>query len=203
MVTSKNKPLVEATIAKFRCLAAGRARTRLILALLSMATLLGTSAAYAQAPMIMCSDHYPPFVVYSNQSTAPRGTLVKLIDAISQQLNIPITYSAETPFVRCLRDLYAGDADISAGLLNTEERQKHLHMIRYSDHSNKIFYTLADSPHTQIDNWQDLKGLTMGSRTAFNISLDSTQSSNILPNRSPAPWIKPLKCCSQVELILP
>jgi len=111
--------------------------------------------------MVMCVDHSPPHTIFTKHSAAPSGSLIDVAKIISRRLDVPITFTAKTPFLRCLRKMQNGSADIMLGLLDNSERREYMYMYRYLDSSNKEFYALK-SRSWQVNSFDDLAGLNIG-----------------------------------------
>jgi len=127
----------------------------------ALAGLFNEANASDKYPMVMCVDHSPPHNIFTEHSTVPHGSLIDVAKNISKRLGIPITFTANTPFLRCLRMMRNGSADIMLGLLDKPERREYMHLYRYLDNSHKAFYALK-SRNWQVNAFEDLAGLNIG-----------------------------------------
>jgi len=119
--------------------------------------------AYAndKKPMVMCVDHSPPHNIFTTDNASPHGSLINVAKVIARRLNVPLTFTGNTPFLRCLRMMRNGSADIMLGLLDKPERREYMHLYRYLDTSHKAFYALK-SRSWQVNSFEDLAGLNIG-----------------------------------------
>lgn len=111
--------------------------------------------------LVMCADHFPPFLVYDTPAGPPTGSLVLIAQKLTDELGYRLEFTPDTPFKRCLRMLAEGNADLAGSLLYDRERAKYLHLFRYKNHSVKNFYA-AKVSDLDIREYADLKGLVIG-----------------------------------------
>jgi len=123
--------------------------------------LFNQANASDKKPMVMCVDHSPPHNIFTKHSAVPRGSLIDVAKIVARRLDVPITFTAKTPFLRCLRMMRNGSADIMLGLLDKPERREYMNLYRYLDNSNKAFYALK-SRNWQVNSFEDLSGLNIG-----------------------------------------
>ncbi len=111
--------------------------------------------------MRMCIDHYPPYHILNGNGREPTGALVDIAKAIAQRLDLDLVFTGNTPFLRCLRMMNDGSADIMMSLLDKSDRREYMYLFRYMDNSNKAFYGLKRR-NLDINSYKDLKGLSVG-----------------------------------------
>jgi len=126
-----------------------------------LTVLFNETYASNNEPMVMCVDHSPPHNIFTENNTLPHGSLINVAKVIAQRLDVPITFTTNTPFLRCLRMMKNGSADIMLGLLDKPERREYMHMYRYLDTSHKAFYALK-SRSWQVNSFEELAGLNIG-----------------------------------------
>ncbi|UTA48781.1 transporter substrate-binding domain-containing protein [Simiduia sp. 21SJ11W-1] len=119
------------------------------------------AATKAKPVLKVCADHYPPFTIYDTPAGPPRGSIVEILETLAVHLEYDLTYTANTPFRRCLSKLEQGEVDLMGGLLFSAERAKYLHLFPYLTSSKKSFYVRHDSL-LEIRGLEDLTGLTVG-----------------------------------------
>lgn len=145
--------------------------------------------AHAKEPMVMCVDHSPPHNFFVNNNEPPSGSLINIAKVIAQRLDVSLTFTGNTPFLRCLRMMKNGSADIMLGLLDKPERREYMHLYRYLDSSNKAFYALK-SQHWSINSFEDLGGLKIGTVLGFQYFPKFDQEMNLFSvNDSPSVMI--------------
>lgn len=99
--------------------------------LLSIVTLVSTTAvAASQPPLVWCFDNLPPRQYY-DAGKEPVGAMVELMKELAKRLDTELHYTVPTPTVRCLQQLEQGEVDIVVGLLLTPERQQQLYMFPF------------------------------------------------------------------------
>ena len=87
---------------------------------------------------------------------------IDIIKAVSKKLNSNLRIKS-VPFARRLRNMENGTADITAGLLKSEEREKYIYYIPYPYKlkSNKVFF-VRKGDASSITKYEDLYNLTIG-----------------------------------------
>jgi len=105
----------------------------------------------------MCVDHYPPLQVITDNMVT--GENVEVTKQLVRKLGLELTFTSDTPFVRCLEYLKTGQVDLMAGLLRSEERAKFAHLFLYDDLTVKTFFRHRTGK--EINRFEDLAGLNV------------------------------------------
>lgn len=113
----------------------------------------------------MCIDHYPPRQIIES-GKEPTGTSVEVVKAVVREAGLTLTFSPNTPFSRCLRQLQHGTSDLMAGLIRTPERESFLELISYSNESSKRLFSLK-TLNKDIIQRNDLQGLSVATVRGF------------------------------------
>ena len=122
-------------------------------------------AAMAQAAprnneLILVTDLWPPFRI-EGESRALTGIDPDLIGLLEQRLNLKIRI-VRVPWVRALRMMRDGSADLMSGLARTPEREKYIHYIApaYTE-IRPAFYKLATTA-ARLERYADLSAVSIG-----------------------------------------
>lgn len=108
--------------------------------------------------LLMCVDNYPPLQIINKDKVT--GENVEVTKALANKLEIPIAFTIDTPFKRCIQQLKSGQIDIMAGVLSSPDRREFAHLMLYDDLTSKTFFINKNQP--QINTFSDLKGLNIG-----------------------------------------
>jgi polar amino acid transport system substrate-binding protein len=114
--------------------------------------------ASPQQTLTMCIDHYPPLQVIENKNAT--GENVEVVKRLVKKLGMKLTFTANTPFKRCLEYLKQGQVDLMSGLLSSDQRRQYAHLFLYDDLTVKSLFIHKDSH--PITEFAQLKGLNIG-----------------------------------------
>jgi polar amino acid transport system substrate-binding protein len=118
-----------------------------------------TISASANESMTMCVDHYPPLQVISTNGEVT-GENVEITKALVNKLGYTLTFTPDTPFLRCLLWLEDGKVDLVAGILDSPQRREKFHLFLYDDLTDKTFF--VKKGNLSITSFEDLRGLRIG-----------------------------------------
>lgn len=113
-----------------------------------------------RAQMILCVDHFPPLQIIREDGSVT-GENVVVVEALITKLGYSLAFTEDTPFSRCLNQLYSGTVDLMSGLLWSEERDSNAHLFLFDGEFNKAFFVRKGGP--DIRSFADLQGLRVGS----------------------------------------
>ena len=112
-------------------------------------------------------DSFPPFHIIPQNGDPPYGEVISILKAVVDKVNeenewkIQVTFTKDTPFMRCLKMMKSGQADIIGGILDKEDRKEYMHLLKYKQNSNKVFLQ-RKTDNNEIAKFEDLKGQTVG-----------------------------------------
>lgn len=129
---------------------------------------LSSVPANAANTLTICSDHFPPYFVYEKSFQRPYGILIDLLATIAGEMQLKLEHTPEQPLKRCLNSLLHGHADVTAGLLDKDNRKDYLILLPYWEKYTSAFYVLKDSTHRDIKHWDDLTGLNIAVADGFH-----------------------------------
>ena len=107
--------------------------------------------------LVLCVDHYPPLQVIEGERVT--GENVEVVKRLANRLEIELTFTPDTPFVRCIEYLKSGEIDLMVGLLWSAKRDEYAHLFLYDDLTIKTFFRHRHSK--EINRFEDLEGLNI------------------------------------------
>ncbi|EAQ66759.1 hypothetical protein MED121_12565 [Marinomonas sp. MED121] len=131
------------------------------------------------------SDKWVPIAYLNkeNENQQATGIAYDLSRHIAEQLNLPLTLDAKTPWARAMRDLEQGDIDLIAGVYSTEERKtKFLMSQAFSQDTLNIYVKKGfEFPFQTLDDLID-KRVDVRRRSSNGQAFDEFAKSQLKPH---------------------
>lgn len=107
------------------------------------------------------NEHWPPYIIVSSEDKM-EGIDVDILQHLADRLSLNLTTKI-CPWVRCLKAIEDGHADIISAALKRPDREQYMRYIEppYIERSVKLFY-LRKGDGGRIQSFADLKNLTIG-----------------------------------------
>jgi len=100
---------------------------------------MADQALHGEKEVIVIVDHYPPWKIIDG--TAFKGIDIELIKALLQEVNLT-PHFIDRPWVRGVKMLENGEADLVSGILKRPDREKSMIFLEppYKTKSSKVFF---------------------------------------------------------------
>lgn len=106
-------------------------------------------------------DHYPPWKIADQEEIS--GIDIELVTVLLSEIDHTPVFESY-PWIRCIKMMETGDADILTGVLKRPEREEDMHFIEppYKTKSCKALYILKESE--DIATYEELRGKVIGAK---------------------------------------
>ena len=150
-----------------------RPRRRFVVMLRALVALLCSSGAWADEPLRVVTDHWPPFRMQGADGKL-QGLDIDLLDELQQRTGLRFEVRL-LPWARALEELQDGRADLMTGLARTAERERHIDYLEPSYHACAPRLYGSPARAASIRNYAQLNGLRIGYvlRSAYFEPFDS------------------------------
>lgn len=114
------------------------------------------------------ADPWEPWVLGRDGELASGGIAIELSKELFSRMKLPIEINIY-PYKRCIAQMVNGERDVLLMVKKTREREKHM---LFSDviveDPQLIYYTTDRIKHFEWNEWEDLKGYSIGGVLGFN-----------------------------------
>lgn len=130
--------------------------------LLVFLLLLAPSGRAAERePLLVMTDHWPPFRMMEDEATGAKGLDIDLLDELSRRTGLRFEIK-RAPWARGLAELEQGNADLMTGLARTAERESYIHYLKVPYYTCAPRFYASPAVAVQLREYASLRGLRIG-----------------------------------------